>query len=420
MTVDLKTLFDRQTEVLEARLRRYARELVIDVGTQVRGQLANRHLAPLDFNFASLFTGQLGLDKGGTGQDFSNAGPGAWWQDSTGGIAQVGPLPANLIDFSVIAGAANVPLVSDGLGGAAFTAIDVTNDDWRSGLLPPRAGGTGVNNSTRTLTIATNGGTLAFSAASKTLTIADSGTAALIGLSNQVFSENNSFAKILRANLASGSTGYGIRLWDGTNDYASLSAINTGGITSLFLSANRFYDGDSWEQHNTRAGGAMRIDDAGLNFYRFDASSSTPIINLSSTGNGLLDIYHNSATTNTAPIGFRFRHNNGAAAANGFGLTFRTFLDSDATVNRTVNDEVTIWATAADGTRKARKSSLIYDTAARTAIIIEASGTAAMIGFLGAAAVTRPTVTGSRGGNAALASALTALANLGLITDSSS
>lgn len=42
------------------------------------------------------------------------------------------------------------------------------------------------------------------------------------------------------------------------------------------------------------------------------------------------------------------------------------------------------------------------------------------IGFLGATPVARPTVTGSRGGNAALASLLTALATLGLITDSSS
>ena len=42
------------------------------------------------------------------------------------------------------------------------------------------------------------------------------------------------------------------------------------------------------------------------------------------------------------------------------------------------------------------------------------------IGFLGAAPVTRPTVTGSRGGIAALADLLTELETLGLITDSSS
>jgi hypothetical protein len=42
------------------------------------------------------------------------------------------------------------------------------------------------------------------------------------------------------------------------------------------------------------------------------------------------------------------------------------------------------------------------------------------IGFYGTSAIAKPTVTGSRGGNAALASLLTALANLGLVTNSSS
>ncbi len=42
------------------------------------------------------------------------------------------------------------------------------------------------------------------------------------------------------------------------------------------------------------------------------------------------------------------------------------------------------------------------------------------IGFFGATTVVKPTVTGSRGGNAALASLLTQLAALGLVTDSSS
>ena len=40
------------------------------------------------------------------------------------------------------------------------------------------------------------------------------------------------------------------------------------------------------------------------------------------------------------------------------------------------------------------------------------------IGFYNTAPIAKPTVTGSRGGNAAIASLLTALANLGLITDS--
>ena len=51
-------------------------------------------------------------------------------------------------------------------------------------------------------------------------------------------------------------------------------------------------------------------------------------------------------------------------------------------------------------------------------LIIGASGR--RIGFLGTAPVVKQTVTGSKGANAALTSLLTALANLGLITDSSS
>ena len=40
------------------------------------------------------------------------------------------------------------------------------------------------------------------------------------------------------------------------------------------------------------------------------------------------------------------------------------------------------------------------------------------MGFFGTTATTKPNITGSRGGNAALASLLTGLASLGLITDS--
>ncbi len=79
-----------------------------------------------------------------------------------------------------------------------------------------------------------------------------------------------------------------------------------------------------------------------------------------------------------------------------------------------------VWATSTDASRKARGVFEVYDTAVREAFRIEASGSAAMIGFLGAAAIVRPAATGSRGGIAALASLLTALANLGLVTDSTS
>lgn len=49
---------------------------------------------------------------------------------------------------------------------------------------------------------------------------------------------------------------------------------------------------------------------------------------------------------------------------------------------------------------------------------VEIGHTGLKIGFLGASRITRPSVSGSKSGNAALASLITALANLGLISDS--
>lgn len=48
------------------------------------------------------------------------------------------------------------------------------------------------------------------------------------------------------------------------------------------------------------------------------------------------------------------------------------------------------------------------------------TGASNQIGFFGTPKITKPTVTGSRGANAALASLCTSLANLGLITNSTS
>jgi hypothetical protein len=60
---------------------------------------------------------------------------------------------------------------------------------------------------------------------------------------------------------------------------------------------------------------------------------------------------------------------------------------------------------------------LHFGTDGTSRLIIGAAGE---LGFFGSSAVAKPTVSGSRGGNAALASLLTALANLGLVTDSTS
>lgn len=66
---------------------------------------------------------------------------------------------------------------------------------------------------------------------------------------------------------------------------------------------------------------------------------------------------------------------------------------------------------------------VVYTTGAINILDFESDGglrhVSTKLGFFAATSTTKPTVTGSRGGNAALASLLTALATLGLITDSS-
>jgi hypothetical protein len=101
----------------------------------------------------------------------------------------------------------------------------------------------------------------------------------------------------------------------------------------------------------------------------------------------------------------------------GFGTSTTVKLKSNATFGRLVSRHTYEWIEATDVSRKARAKWSVYDTAEREGVRIEASGTAAKIGFLGAAAIVRPTITGSRATGEALANLLTQLANLGLIID---
>jgi hypothetical protein len=102
------------------------------------------------------------------------------------------------------------------------------------------------------------------------------------------------------------------------------------------------------------------------------------------------------------------------------GILQLTGLTTGTPNERAQYQEVPSWVDAADSTRKARIVFQVWDTAAREGLRLEASGAAPMIGFLGAAAVVRPTVTGAKGGNAALASLLTQLVSLGLVLDTTS
>jgi hypothetical protein len=110
---------------------------------------------------------------------------------------------------------------------------------------------------------------------------------------------------------------------------------------------------------------------------------------------------------------------------NSTGTTAKTcnvFLQAySATTIRNIGVILSEWADATDATRAGRLTLGAYSvTTHQEGVRVEANAAGVRLGFFGGAAVAKPAVTGSRGGNAAFASLLSHLAALGLITDSTS
>lgn len=111
-----------------------------------------------------------------------------------------------------------------------------------SGILPAANGGTGINNATRTLTVATNGGTLAFGSASKTLTINQDTTLA----GNPVLKSGDTMTGALYVSSATGNL---ISSVDPSVYHADLQASTTVPFLSINSASNLygiglFYDGN--------------------------------------------------------------------------------------------------------------------------------------------------------------------------------
>lgn len=105
-----------------------------------------------------------------------------------------------------------------------------------------------------------------------------------------------------------------------------------------------------------------------------------------------------TTTTATADQTFRLGNNSSGTPAAGYGFTALSTLKSSTTADQNAAQVDTTWVVATHASRTARQVYSVYDTAAREGFRIEASGTAPMIGFLGANAVARPSTTGEATG----------------------
>lgn len=140
------------------------------------------------------------------------------------------------------------------------------------------------------------------------------------------------------------------------------------------------------------------------------------------TDNFFQQVLEDNGTTSLV-TGLQLIHQNdgGGTPSTGFGTAITFSAHSSNHTLRNQSQIYSEWDVATDGSRQGRIRFIAIDSVGgREFLRGTANGSAVQIGFFASAGTTKQTVTGSRGGNAALASLLTALAGYGLITNSSS
>lgn len=184
-------------------------------------------------------------------------------------------------------------------------------------------------------------------------------------------------------------------------------------IGSLGSSAGLIFEdrstGDDWQWFASGDNGNL-WNSARTVFQIGGAGSVASLYEDSGTNNIITQLTLQRATSGTAAVGF------------GNQITFN--LEASAGSVRNAGAIQVVWTNATDTTRASEMRFFGYDgngatTNAREFFRGGSTGSAAALGFFGTAVQAKKTVTGSRGGNAALASLLTQLAGYGLLTDSS-
>lgn len=134
---------------------------------------------------------------------------------------------------------------------------------------------------------------------------------------------------------------------------------------------------------------------------------------------GLLSSILSDAGTNAITDVFSATHNTSGTPVTGFGASFLIKLQSSTTPSQEAGRLRFAWSTATHASRAVKGSLTAYYTSTeRECIAWEANSSAPLVGFLGATPVIRQVISGNNGGIAGFTALLTGLANLGLITDS--
>lgn len=86
--------------------------------------------------------------------------------------------------------------------------------------------------------------------------------------------------------LVSGTDGKGLRLNNGSADFATLQSLDATGQSYIFFANNRYFDGTAWQAMNARAGAIMNILDNEWIYYSSAAGGATLVERMRMAANG--------------------------------------------------------------------------------------------------------------------------------------
>jgi hypothetical protein len=172
----------------------------------------------------------------------------------------------------------------------------------------------------------------------------------------------------------------------------TLTVSATGSVA--FLNVANTFNKINLIQPTTSSAGAFAVKDQnGLPVFDVDTTNRRVAVGDRSFPTYPLDVTYDTDALwlSGAVTVTRFARNCGDYPSAGFGSILYATLGTYVYDDRSAGTIEFSWVDATDATRKARARFTVYDTAEREAIRIEASGSAAMIGLLGANASARST-----------------------------
>lgn len=173
--------------------------------------------------------------------------------------------------------------------------------------------------------------------------------------------------------------------------FARVSGVATiyGGIVAFRVTSNAIYMNTSatlgWNAGDANSG----VQDTAI----WRNSAGIIEVNTGTAGQwGALKAGTRDSGTTTITDGLTLGHQSTGTPAAGLGIGIALNINSSTTADQNAARLTAEWVVATHASRTARATLNVYDTASREGLRVQASGSAAMIGFLGAAALVRQTV----------------------------